>query len=76
MDGKFQYDESLAITNKEQSLYYFTIGGDPAVGVQGSLNPENSPSIDIGKWMASVNLPHRNLLMSTIIHNHLSPFMN
>lgn len=54
MDGKFQYDESLAITNKEQSLYYFTIGGDPAVGVQGSLNPENSPSIDIGKWMASV----------------------
>ena len=38
MDGKFQYDESLAITNKEQSLYYFTIGGDPAVGVQGSLN--------------------------------------
>lgn len=22
MDGKFQYDESLAITNKEQSLYY------------------------------------------------------
>ena len=54
MDGKFQYDESLAITNKEQSLYYFTIGGVPAVGVQGSLNPENSPSIDIGKWMASV----------------------
>ncbi len=54
MDGKFQYDESLAITNKEQSLYYFTIGGAPAVGVQGSLNPENSPSIDIGKWMASV----------------------
>ena len=54
MDGKFQYDESLAITNKEQSLYYFTIGGYPAVGVQGSLNPENSPSIDIGKWMASV----------------------
>ena len=54
MDGKFQYDESLAITNKEQFLYYFTIGGDPAVGVQGSLNPENSPSIDIGKWMASV----------------------
>ncbi len=54
MDGKFQYDESLAITNKEQSLYYFTIGGDPAIGVQGSLNPENSPSIDIGKWMASV----------------------
>lgn len=54
MDGKFQYDESLAITNKEQSLYYFTIGGDPAVGVQSSLNPENSPSIDIGKWMASV----------------------
>lgn len=54
MDGKFQYDESLAITNKEQSLYYFTIGGDSAVGVQGSLNPENSPSIDIGKWMASV----------------------
>lgn len=54
MDGKFQHDESLAITNKEQSLYYFTIGGDPAVGVQGSLNPENSPSIDIGKWMASV----------------------
>ena len=54
MDGKFQYDESLAITNNEQSLYYFTIGGDPAVGVQGSLNPENSPSIDIGKWMASV----------------------
>ena len=54
MDGTFQYDESLAITNKEQSLYYFTIGGDPAVGVQGSLNPENSPSIDIGKWMASV----------------------
>lgn len=54
MDGKFQYDESLAITNKEQSLYYFTIGGDPAVGVQGSLNPENSPSMDIGKWMASV----------------------
>ena len=54
MDGKFQYDESLAITNKEQSLYYFTIGGDPAVGVQGSLNPEHSPSIDIGKWMASV----------------------
>lgn len=54
MDGKFQYDESLAITNKEQSLYYFTIGGDPAVGVQGSLNPENSPSIDIGKWMALV----------------------
>lgn len=54
MDGKFQYDESLAITNKEQSLYYFTIGGDPAVGVQGSLNPEDSPSIDIGKWMASV----------------------
>lgn len=54
MDGKFQYDESLAITNKEQSLYYFTIGGDPAVGVQGSLNPENSPSIDIGKWMVSV----------------------
>ena len=54
MDGKFQYDESLAITNKEQSLYYFTIGGDPAVGVQGSLNPENSPSINIGKWMASV----------------------
>ena len=54
MDGKFQYDESLAITNKEQSLYDFTIGGDPAVGVQGSLNPENSPSIDIGKWMASV----------------------
>lgn len=54
MDEKFQYDESLAITNKEQSLYYFTIGGDPAVGVQGSLNPENSPSIDIGKWMASV----------------------
>lgn len=54
MDGKFQYDESLAITNKEQSLYYFTIGGDPAVGVQDSLNPENSPSIDIGKWMASV----------------------
>ena len=54
MDGKFQYDESLAITNKEQSLYYFTVGGDPAVGVQGSLNPENSPSIDIGKWMASV----------------------
>ena len=54
MDGKFQYDESLAITNKEQSLYYFTIGGDPAVGVQGSLNPENSPSIDIGKLMASV----------------------
>lgn len=54
MDGKFQYDESSAITNKEQSLYYFTIGGDPAVGVQGSLNPENSPSIDIGKWMASV----------------------
>ena len=54
MDGKFHYDESLAITNKEQSLYYFTIGGDPAVGVQGSLNPENSPSIDIGKWMASV----------------------
>lgn len=54
MDGKFQYDESLAITNKEQSLYYFTIGGDPTVGVQGSLNPENSPSIDIGKWMASV----------------------
>lgn len=54
MDGKFQYDESLAITNKEQSLYYFTRGGDPAVGVQGSLNPENSPSIDIGKWMASV----------------------
>jgi len=54
MDGKFQYDESLAITNKEQSLYYFTIGGDPAVGVQGSLNPENSPSIDIGKWMTSV----------------------
>lgn len=54
MDGKFQYDESLAITNKEQSLYYFTIGGDPAVEVQGSLNPENSPSIDIGKWMASV----------------------
>lgn len=54
MDGKFQYDESLAIINKEQSLYYFTIGGDPAVGVQGSLNPENSPSIDIGKWMASV----------------------
>ena len=54
MDGKFQYDESLAITNKEQSLYYFTIGGDPAVGVQGSLNPENSPSIDIGKWKASV----------------------
>ena len=53
MDGKFQYDESLAITNKEQSLYYFT-RGDPAVGVQGSLNPENSPSIDIGKWMASV----------------------
>ena len=54
MDGKFQYDESLAITNKEQSLYFFTIGGAPAVGVQGSLNPENSPSIDIGKWMASV----------------------
>jgi len=54
MDGKFQYDESLAITNKEQSLYYSTIGGPPAVGVQGSLNPENSPSIDIGKWMASV----------------------
>mgnify|MGYP001541865815 FL=1 len=54
MDGKFQYDESLAITNKEQSLYYFTIGSYPAVGVQGSLNPENSPSIDIGKWMASV----------------------
>ena len=54
MDGKFKYDESLAITNKEQSLYYFTIGGAPAVGVQGSLNPENSPSIDIGKWMASV----------------------
>ena len=54
MDGKFQYDESLAITNKEQSLYYFKIGGAPAVGVQGSLNPENSPSIDIGKWMASV----------------------
>ena len=54
MDGKFQYDESLAITNKEQSLYYFTIGGDPAVGVQGSLNPEKLASIDIGKWMASV----------------------
>ena len=72
MDGKFQYDESLAITNKEQSLYYFTIGGDPAVGVQGSLNPENSPSIDIGKWMASVKSSTPKFIK---VHNNSQSFI-
>ncbi|MBC8592574.1 VCBS repeat-containing protein [Oscillospiraceae bacterium N12] len=54
IDGKFNYDSSLATNNKEQSLFYSTVGGDPMVGLIGSLNPETYPSVDISKWNATV----------------------
>lgn len=39
LDAKFHYDSSLALNNKQQSLYYSTVGGDPMAGLTGALNP-------------------------------------
>lgn len=54
IEAKFHYDSSLSTNNKEQSLYYSTIGGDPFVGLMGSLDPEKAPTVDISKWSETI----------------------
>lgn len=54
IDAKFHYDSSLATNNKQQSLYYSTIGGDPTVAVTGTFDPEKASTVDIGKWSESI----------------------
>jgi len=54
IDAKFHYDSSLATNNKQQSLYYSTIGGDPTVAVTGAFDPEKASTVDIGKWSQSI----------------------
>lgn len=50
----FHYDSSLTQSNKQQSLYYTTIGGDPSQSLVGVINPETSSAIDISKWRSGI----------------------
>ena len=54
IEAKFHYDSSLATNNREQSLYYSTVGGDPFVGLLGTLDPEKAPTVDLSKWSATI----------------------
>lgn len=54
VDAKFSYDSSLSTNNKQQSLYYSTVGGDPMAGLVGSLDPEKAPTVDLAAWSQTI----------------------
>lgn len=54
VDAKFSYDSSLSTNNKQQSLYYSTVGGDPMAGLVGSLDPEKAPTVDLAAWSRTI----------------------
>ncbi len=72
ISGGVDYNESDLIQNKNQSLIYKAIGGDPSINIGGSLNySQPNPTIDITSWQNSVTLGNSHLI--SIGQNGLIP---
>lgn len=54
IDAKFSYNSSLSTNNKQQSLYFSTVGGGPMVGLVGTVDPEKAPTVDLSTWSQAI----------------------
>ena len=56
------YSSSEVSKNSDESLRYYTIGGDPANALVGKVGPKENVVIDITPWQKSVTLQNAQLI--------------